>query len=570
MMNSLVEMGLPDAAKHIEKESGVTCRPREVDVFNDAILSGDWEKALSLVPNLTWRKSRINDADVEARTPKDTRPSSSGVELATFVLLRHTYFEDILEGQTGDALLTLQERLSPLKTFQDEVQELSMLLLCQSRNDIQALTQWEGTVEDARAHIARQLEGMLAPAYCPPPGRLEHIVAQGLQHQRTESVYHNTFPPYHVTRGHPQHPPSPTDLFEDYSPTSEALPHRTTHLLEEHTDEVWVLRFSPCGSFLASGSDLHVIIWAVEYNDVRTVATKVEVAKKLAHQATPEHLSWNRDSSLLLTSCIDESDIYLWDVATGTLAHTFQYHTKGNVVAHWLGDSSMVASSSADGCLLVWDSSLPVRQEPREINPSVHSSSSSSKSPINYIAVTPDGRKVLALGNEKVVHMYDLDANTCHVVANEEGGNATSICMSNDGCSLLVNVKGKDTVQWNVYSKQRSGLFSGNAQARYVIRATFGGPDDDFVASGSEDRHVYIWTRRHHLPGSGKGEFDRGSLPLSAECPNGNLLLKLPGHTATVNSVSWSPTAPGVLASGSDDCSIRIWGALSSSGLPSG
>lgn len=69
-----------------------------------------------------------------------------------------------------------------------------------------------------------------------------------------------------------------------------------------------------------------------------------------------------------------------------------------------------------------------------------------------------------------------------------------------------------------------------------MIRACFAGESAQYVCSGSEDANLYVWNRA-----------------------SGELLQVLKGHSASVNSVEWTPCHGGMIVSASDDHTLRLW-----------
>lgn len=111
----------------------------------------------------------------------------------------------------------------------------------------------------------------------------------------------------------------------------------------------------------------------------------------------------------------------------------------------------------------------------------------------------------------------------------------TSLCLSRDGRHALVNTMGNEIHLWDLAQPSIVRRFAGHKQGRFVIRAAFGGADESYVVSGSEDSQVYIWHRH-----------------------SGSLLEVLPGHSGAVNAVCWSPVTC-IFASASDDHTVRVW-----------
>ncbi len=79
--------------------------------------------------------------------------------------------------------------------------------------------------------------------------------------------------------------------------------------------------------------------------------------------------------------------------------------------------------------------------------------------------------------------------------------------------------------------------FQGSVTNSYMHYSTFGGADEIYLASGSEDNRIYIWNTKKETP-----------------------ISMLEGHTRPVTCVAWNPEIPGMVVSASDDGTLRVWG----------
>lgn len=122
-----------------------------------------------------------------------------------------------------------------------------------------------------------------------------------------------------------------------------------------------------------------------------------------------------------------------------------------------------------------------------------------------------------------------------HDSINERGA-VTSLAVSSDDKYVLVSTISQELHLWDLERRTLVHKFVGYKQEHYVIRSCFGGPNEMYIASGSEDAQIYIWHRRVESP-----------------------VKVLEGHAGVVNCVSWCPTNAQLLASAGDDGTVRLW-----------
>jgi WD repeat-containing protein 26 len=78
--------------------------------------------------------------------------------------------------------------------------------------------------------------------------------------------------------------------------------------------------------------------------------------------------------------------------------------------------------------------------------------------------------------------------------------------------------------------------FDGFAQAKFVLRPCFAGPEEELVLIGSEDGQVHVWSKTH-----------------------ATRLGQLAAHAGAVNAVVADPLCPSRVLTAGDDGKVMFW-----------
>ncbi|KAI0341652.1 WD40 repeat-like protein [Trametopsis cervina] len=526
VIQSLRDVGYIESAATLEAESGYTMETPDVSMFRQCILNGDWANAEGVL-------SRLGFSENE------------GLWDAKFLISQQKYLELLEARDTSGALQILREELAPLSPDTDTLHILSSLLMCQDIADLQQVQGWDGAAGTSRRKLLVMLQRHIPSSIMIPQRRFATLLDQAKDHQRSQCLYHNT----------------PLDgdsfsLYTDHTCDSEAFPRITTAVLEIHTDEVWNLQWSHSGSYLATASkDKTAVIWWIG-SDPNPQTREYEAVHILRDHPYPVGcVAWSLDDAVLLTS--SENHIKMWNTRTGSCIRTLEVHLDVVSALVWLPDGSGFISGGLDRRIILWDADGKQRD-------------SWGRTPIRVtdLAITPDFTRLVAVGMYDVpapppptpstggeavsaaataaanqpkefrLAVWDLATKQLESFVRLEG-ELTSVKITEDSRYALINRAPDEIHLWEISTGQTVRKYTGHRHHRHVLRSCFGGVDENFIASGSEDGNVYIWHR-----------------------DTATLLETLEGHgNGSVNSVMWNPRNERMFASCSDDCTVRIWEA---------
>lgn len=529
LMAGLSRLGYPRAAEALERESGHTA---ETPAWRSAEASAMHSSDLDPAIDVAFHASDSPSSALAAQLP----------------LVREEFLQKLVSSPSLDrsaAVHILRHRMRMCKQQLNlapvALEHLASLLMCSSPEDVASRANWNGPSQDSRRAALAEARRNLPPSSVLPESRLEELMLQALEYQKELADDFNDepddFPLLHNIRG-----------------SHNSLPLRTYASSTQHTNEVWQVAFSPSGTMLASASkDGKALIFWLGSGCAATQLPRSLPQMKLlheisAHRCDVNNVAFSPCSNYLATCGTNDKQAHVYCTRTGRLVKKVGRHTDAVISLAWLPDGDGLMTGGLDKVTGLFKMNN-ILNESLE-NPPPSNEWVGGRPHDLVIGRHESGRRrAIACCSEANVKLWWIDKlpKWSHFHSEEHIRESTvsvcSLAMSKNLKHMAVTLPTLEVHVWDVSKSPLDGAplhryraYAAPQQARFVLRSSFGGRDESFLATGSDDAHVYIWRR--------------GSASLVA---------RLSGHSGSVNAVAWHPNDPAILASASDDHMVNLW-----------
>ncbi|CAP28939.2 Protein CBR-WDR-5.3 [Caenorhabditis briggsae] len=246
--------------------------------------------------------------------------------------------------------------------------------------------------------------------------------------------------------------------------------------LSGHKKSISVVKFSPCGGYLATASaDRSIKLWSMkDLTCERTI---------LGHQLGINDISWN-SSSQYIASGSDDMTVRIFSVSSGHCWRIMKGHTHYVFSCAFNPQTSLVVSGGYDETVRLWNviTGMCVRLIPAHTDP------------VTCVAFNHDGSCVASSSYEGCIRVWDVSNGHCLKTLKDLEHDAVSFVeFTPNGKFILSSHMNSKIKMWDVSKEKPVKYYSGHQNSKYCIFAGISLSHGRRVISGSEDGKIFVW-----------------------------------------------------------------------------
>ena len=152
---------------------------------------------------------------------------------------------------------------------------------------------------------------------------------------------------------------------------------------------------------------------------------------------------------------------------------------------------------------------------------------------VNSVAFSPDGKQLVSGSDDNSIKLWEIGSGTCTSTLEGHGRRVLSVAFSPNGDQLATGSRGRDIKIWDVALGKCIRTLEDHERP---LNSVVFSPDGHIMASGSRGPIIRLWDTSSY-----------------------ETIQTLEGHSNSVTSLAFSPVVSNVLASASDDNTIKLW-----------
>ncbi|KAI1092977.1 quinon protein alcohol dehydrogenase-like superfamily [Rostrohypoxylon terebratum] len=252
-----------------------------------------------------------------------------------------------------------------------------------------------------------------------------------------------------------------------------------------HNEPINSVAFSPDSTLVASGSDDGVLCtWQLDVNKPGDqIGTCLNSGRKRINSVT----SSNGVDGYVVASCT-EREIDIWDPKTNKRLSTMKSLSQELLTVAFSPSGGYLATGSYDNGVYLWCISV----RPDEPGPELEPAGTLAKS-IQDLALSPNGRTLAVAQSDGDIYLWDIKTDKqldLHIDSHHIRVVLSVSFSPKDGALLLSSSKDGSVGVYDVDTGKQRNWFQGHTD---WVRFSTWSPEQDYVASASDDGTVCIW-----------------------------------------------------------------------------